>query len=254
MSKKLAEGLDALVLDVKTGSGAFMQKFEDSKKLAKALIETGNNFGVKTETVISDMNQPLGRFVGNSLEVYECIKILRNEADEKMLPTLELSIELSARMLLMCGVADTIENSKLKIQNSLDSGEALEKFRENIECQSGNPKVCDEPENLIEKDLFKLEIKAEQSGFVSEIDALAIGNAVVKIGGGRTKAEDSIDTAVGFSCDKKIGDKVSENESLGILYSRDENQARQISEKLQNAYKISEEKPQNSKLVKEIIS
>ena len=97
MSKKLAEGLDALVLDVKTGSGAFMCEFEDSKKLARALIETGNNFGVKTVAVISDMNQPLGKFVGNALEVYECIKILRNEADSQMLPTLELSVELAAQ-------------------------------------------------------------------------------------------------------------------------------------------------------------
>lgn len=254
MSKKLAEGLDALVLDVKTGSGAFMREFEDSKKLAKSLIETGNNFGVKTEAVISDMNQPLGKFVGNALEVYECIKILRDETDEQMLPTLELSVELAARMLVLCGVADTIENSKFKIQNHLKSGEALEKFRENIECQDGDASVCDEPELLINKDLFEFEIKAKESGFVSEIDTLAIGNAIVKIGGGRTKAEDAIDHAVGFACEKKIGDKITENETLGILYSRGRNQAHQISENMRNAYKISAENPQKSELIKEIIS
>ena len=254
MSKKLAEGLDALVLDVKTGSGAFMREFEDAEKLARALIETGKSFNVKTEAVISDMNQPLGKYVGNALEVYECIKILRNEADAKMLPTLELSVELAARMLVLSGTEKTVQSAKCKVQSHLESGEALEKFRENIECQNGDAKVCDEPENLFDKNLFEFEIKANQSGFVSEIDTLAIGNAIVRIGGGRTKAEDAIDHAVGFACEKKIGDEIKENEILGILYSRDENQAHQISEKLRNAYKISVEKPQDLELIKEIVS
>lgn len=254
MSKKLAEGLDALVLDVKTGSGAFMQKFEDSKRLAESLIKTGNNFGVKTEAVISDMNQPLGKFVGNALEVYECVKILRGEAEETMKPTLELSIELAARMLVLSETEKTVQSAKRKVQSVLESGEALEKFRENILCQNGDGRVCDEPEILIGKDLFKFEIRAKENGFVSEIDALEIGNAIVRIGGGRTRTEDSIDHAVGFSCEKKIGDEVSENEPLGILYGRDENQAHQISEKLQNAYKISVEKPLNLDLIKEIVN
>jgi pyrimidine-nucleoside phosphorylase len=254
MSKKLAEGLDALVLDVKTGSGAFMPEFNDSKRLAEALVKTGNEFGVKTEAVISDMSQPLGKFVGNALEVYECVKILRNDADAEMLMTLDLSVELAARMLVLCGIADTIQNSKLKIQNSLESGEALEKFKKNIEFQGGNPRVCDEPEILFDKDLIEFEIKSPGKGFVAEIDALAIGGAIVEIGGGRTRAEDSIDPAVGYACEKKIGDEVSENETVGILYCRSENQARQISEKLQNAYKISGEKPQNLELIREIVN
>ena len=254
MSKKLAEGLDALVLDVKTGSGAFMREFEDAKKLAEALIETGKSFGVKTEAVISDMNQPLGKFVGNALEVYECIKILRNEADTQMLPTLELSIELAARMLVLCETEKTVQSAKLKVQSHLESGEALENFKKNIECQNGNPKICDEPESLFDKNLIKIEIKSDHSGFVSEIDTLAIGNAIVKIGGGRTKAEDGIDYAVGFACEKKIGDEIKKNEILGILYIRNENQAHQISEKLRNAYKISGGKSKNLELIKEIVS
>ncbi|MEO6590183.1 MAG: thymidine phosphorylase [Pyrinomonadaceae bacterium] len=254
MSKKLAEGLDALVLDVKTGSGAFMREFEDSKKLAEALIETGNNFGVKTEAVISDMNQPLGKYVGNALEVYECIKILRNEADAQMLSTLELSVELAARMLVLSETEKTVQSAKCKVQSVLESGEALEKFRENIKCQNGDAKVCDEPESLFDRNLFKFEIKSNASGFISEIDTLAIGNSIVAIGGGRMKAEDSIDHAVGFACEKKIGEQIAANEILGILYSRRQNQAHQISEKLRNAYKISVEKPQNLELIKEIIS
>jgi pyrimidine-nucleoside phosphorylase len=255
MSKKLAENLDALVLDVKTGTGAFMQRFKDAQKLAAALCKTGNAFGVKTEAVISDMNQPLGKYVGNALEVYECVKILRGEADAQMLPTLDLSIELAARMLVLCGVADTIENSKLKIQNSLDSGAALEKFRRNVECQNGNPQVCEQPENLLDENLIQVEIKAERLGFVAEINASAIGECVSNIGGGRIKVEDAIDFAVGYKCAKRLGDLVKAGETLGVIFCRNETQADGIYEKLANAYKINDEKPlEKFELVKEVIS
>ena len=254
MSKKLAEGLDALVLDVKTGSGAFMQKFEKSKQLAEALCKTGNACGVKTEAVISDMNQPLGKYVGNALEVFECIKILRGEADEEMLPTLELSTELTARMLVLTGIADTIENAKLKIKNVLDSGEVLEKFQENIEHQNGESKICDNPEILLDKDLIKVQVKSEKSGFVSKINAGAIGESVSKIGGGRIKVGDKIDYAVGYERVKKLGDKVQPGETLGVIFCRSETQANLIYEKLANAYKIVDEKPlENFELIKAVI-
>jgi pyrimidine-nucleoside phosphorylase len=253
MSKKLAEGLDALVLDVKTGSGAFIEEFEESKKLAAALVKTGNAFGVKTEAVISDMNQPLGKYVGNALEIYECVKILRNEADEKMLPTLELSIELAAGMLVLSGVEDSIKNSKFKIQNVLDSGEGLERFRRNIECQGGDIKVCDAPEILFEKDLIEFEIKAEKSGFVAEVDTICVGEAISLIGGGRTRAEDGIDHAVGFACHAEIGGEIRAGDAIGVLFCRNANQADLISEKLRNAYKIGDEKPQKLELVREVV-
>ncbi|HEY0659186.1 MAG TPA: thymidine phosphorylase [Pyrinomonadaceae bacterium] len=253
MSKKLAEGLDALVLDVKTGSGAFMQKREDAKKLAEALVKTGNSFNVKTEALITDMNQPLGKYVGNSLEVYECVRILRGETDEKMRPTLDLSIELAARMLILCGIEKSAQTSKFKVQSVLDSGAALEKFRQNINLQSGDAKVCDKPEILFDANLIESQIAARNSGYVSEIDAGAIGEAIGRIGGGRTKTEDEIDAAVGYACEAKIGDKIKRGETLGILYSRNESQSHQISEKLQNAYRISEQKLPESELVKEII-
>jgi pyrimidine-nucleoside phosphorylase len=255
MSKKLAEGLDALVLDVKTGSGAFMQRFEKSKQLAEALCKTGNACGVRTEAVISDMNQPLGKYVGNALEVFECIKILRGEAGEKMSPTLELSIELAARMLVLTRIAETVESAKLKIKNVLDSGEALEKFRQNIGLQNGDSKICDNPEILFDKDLIKVEVKAEKSGYVSEIDATAIGESVSKIGGGRIKIGDKIDYAVGYECVKKLSDEVQTGETLGMIFCRNETQANLIYEKLANAYKIVDEKPLgNFELVKEVIS
>ncbi len=254
MSKKLAEGLDALVLDVKTGSGAFMQKFADSKNLAQALCQTGNAFGVRTEAVISDMNQPLGKYVGNALEVFESVKILRNEIDETMLPTLELSIELAARMLVLCGVEETVQSSKFKVQSVLDSGAALEKLRQNVELQNGNAAVCDNPEILLDKNLIKVEITAKKTGFVSEIDASAIGESVSQIGGGRIKVGDTIDFAVGYRCEMIIGDEIRCGDALGILYCRNENQSNSIREKLTEAYKISHQRNSNeSCLIKEVI-
>ena len=255
MSKKLAEGLDALVLDVKTGSGAFMKKRDDAVRLAEALIATGNNFGVKTEAVISDMNQPLGKYVGNALEVYECIKILRGEAESSIeKETAELSVELAARMLYLSGIENShIDSARSKVLEKLSDGSALESFRQNIELQGGCAHVCDDPEMLLDANVIKSEIVAESSGYISEIDASSIGEAVGLIGGGRIKAEDAIDPAVGYVCEMKIGDSINKGEALGVLYSRNERQTHLISEKLRNAYKISGEKPPQTELVKEII-
>jgi pyrimidine-nucleoside phosphorylase len=250
MSKKLAEGLDALVLDVKTGSGAFMQKKSDAIKLAKALCETGASFGVKTQALVTDMSQPLGKFVGNALEVYECIKILRGEADKDMLPTLELSVELTANLLVQCGVENTSQKAKVKIQNALDSGEAVERFKQNIELQGGEPRVCDKPEKLLTKGIKEVSVAAESNGYVAAVDTLEVGRAVRDIGGGRTFADDKIDHAVGFASLKKIGDRVRRGETLGVIYCRRQGQADSISENLRFAYKITKEKPQVTKLIK----
>ncbi len=253
MSKKLAEGLDALVLDVKTGNGAFMPEFEKARRLAEALCETGNACGVRTEAVISDMSQPLGKFVGNALEVFECIKILRGEADEAMLPTVELSIELAARMLVLCAVAETVQSAKRTVQSCLESGAALEKFRRNIELQGGDLRICDEPDLLFDSNCLKIAINAKQSGFVRAIDALEIGKSIGAVGGGRMRVEDKIDYAVGYQCERKIGDEVKTGETLGVLFCRNESQADLIGDKLQAAYAIGEEKPRELKLVKEIV-
>lgn len=254
MSKKLAEGLDALVLDVKTGSGAFMKNFEDSRRLAEALVKTGNNCGVKTEAVISDMNQPLGKYVGNALEVYECLKILRGELDGAMHETLDLSIELTARMLVLTGTANDFEAAAQACKEKIANGSALERFRQNIKLQNGDPQICETPESLLESSLRQIPIVSSQNGFVADIDALVIGESLIIIGGGRTKVEDKIDYAVGYACEKKIGDKISCGENLGVLFCRDENQAEKIREKMQSAYHITEEKTAPSKLVREVIS
>jgi pyrimidine-nucleoside phosphorylase len=254
MSKKLAEGLDALVLDVKTGAGAFMTSNDDSRKLAEALVKTGREFGVKTEAVISDMSQPLGRFVGNSLEVYECVKLMRGEADELAGPTLELSLELSAGMLLLAGKADDIDSARSCVSEALNAGRALEKLALNIELQGGDPSVCDDPELLRDQKLFKQEITAPVSGYISEFDALAVGHAIVAIGGGRTKAEDPVDHAVGFECLAKIGDRVKAGQPLAILYCRNENQAERVRPSLLNAYTVSETECASPDLIRDRVS
>ncbi|MEO7538446.1 MAG: thymidine phosphorylase [Pyrinomonadaceae bacterium] len=250
MSKKLAEGLDALVLDVKTGSGAFIQKYAESVKLARALCETGKTFSVNTQALITEMNQPLGKYVGNALEVYECLLILRGEGDETMKPTLELSIELTATMLIQSKIASSMANARSRIQNALDSGEALDRFRQNIELQGGDAKICDKPASMLTKGLREVPVLSDHNGFVSEIDTFAVGRAVSDIGGGRIKAEDSVDPAVGYACTRGLGEKVQKGEELGVIYCRRKNQGDLISERLKAAYKISRDTPRTTKLIR----
>lgn len=238
MSKKLAEGLDALVLDVKTGSGAFMRSLEDSKWLAEALVRTGNEFGVRTQAVVSDMNQPLGKYAGNALEVYECIKILRNETDEAMASTRDLSLELAARMLVLTSVASGIDDARNKVEAKLNDGSALETFRQNIALQGGDARVCDAPETLLEKGRVECAVESQSTGIVTEIDTFKIGNAMVDLGGGRIKAEDSVDPAVGFCTLVRIGSAIRQGEPLGIAYCRNNEQADKVREKLCSAFKV----------------
>jgi pyrimidine-nucleoside phosphorylase len=254
MSKKLAEGLDALVLDVKTGSGAFMKKYEDSRSLAQAMVATGNTFGVKTQAVISEMGQPLGQYCGNAYEVYECLQILRNEIEPAAEPTWELSLELSARMLALSGVSGDPGSAKSLLRSKLESGDALECFRRNIELQGGNPSVCDDPSVLLEKSLVEYPITAPSSGYLAGTDTFAIGIGIVEIGGGRTRAEDAIDPAVGLRCEARIGDEVKAGDTLGVLLCRSESQAEHVHKKMRDAFTISPEKCGPPRLIKEVIS
>ena len=243
MSKKLAEGLNALVLDVKTGSGAFMRSFDDSKRLAEALVRTGNAFHVRTQAVVSDMSQPLGKFAGNALEVYECIKILRNETDDSMATTRELSLELSARMLLLADSVSDIASARSVVESKLSGGGALERFKLNIEMQGGDPSVCDDPKKLLTNGLNECPINSDADGIVTEIDTFTIGSSMVDIGGGGIKAEDSVDPAVGFSCNVKVGTAIKRGEALGIALCRNEQQADKVRERLRSAFKVSSDVP-----------
>lgn len=254
MSKKLAEGLDALVLDVKTGNGAFMESFDESIELAQALVQTGKSCGVKTEAIISDMSQPLGKFVGNALEIYECIKILTGAPENLMRETLDLSIELTSHLLVSAGISESLDEARIKCAEKITDGSAYEKFEENIHLQGGDIDILAKPEILIGDELLRKEIRANSAGFVREIDTKALGNAISEIGGGRTKVDDVIDFAVGFECQKKIGDEIKEGESLGVLYCRNASQTDQIYQKILTAYQISEEKFTKSDLIQKIIS
>ncbi|HMF54733.1 MAG TPA: thymidine phosphorylase [Pyrinomonadaceae bacterium] len=255
MSKKLAAGLDTLVLDVKTGSGAFMRDEEDAMKLARALVGTGNSCGVRTEALITDMNQPLGQAVGNALETKECIEIMRGEAAEGARPVLELSVELTARMLTNSGLESSLDAARERVHKALDDGSALECFRKNVEAQGGDARVCDEPGKVLDLKLGGVKVESRRKGFINRIDAAEIGLAVAAIGGGRVRVEDRIDPAVGFIAEAKIGDRIGDSESLGALYCRSESQFEEASARIRAAYEINDEPPQTlPKLIKGVIS
>ncbi len=253
MSKKLAAGLDALVLDVKTVSGAFMREEARALELARALVATGNSCGVRTQALITDMSQPLGRAVGNAIEVRECIDILRNEEDQRARPVKELSLELAARMVALSGVAPSLEDARERVQSSLDSGRALECFRKSVEAQGGDPRVCDAPAQLLPLTEREVRVESTRTGFIESVDAAEIGHVVASIGGGRQRIEDEIDPEVGFASEVKIGDEVRAGDALGLLYCRDEAQARTASERIRAAYKISGEHAHAPTLIKEVI-
>ncbi len=256
MSKKLAAGLDALVLDVKTGNGAFMREESRARELACALVKTGNSFGVRTEALLTDMNQPLGRAIGNALETHECITIMRGEADARAQPVTDLAIELTTRMLTLAGVHANTDDARACAKKTLSSGKALERFRKNVEAQGGDPRVCDDPSQLIDLKLREVRVESPRAGFVVRIDTSEIGNAIAAIGGGRIRIEDNIDPAVGFLSDVKLGQQLDEsNKTLGLLYCRNETQAAEASARIQAAFELSDEQPaSNHQLIKEVIT
>lgn len=215
-----------------------MQKLEDSTMLAEALVDTGEKFGVNTEAVISDMSQPLGMYVGNAHEIYECVKILRGESEPLFQPTTELSLELAARMLVLAGVRDDLDSARSCVREKLQNGEALDRFRENVELQGGDTSICDDPARLLTPGLVETPIKAASPGIVAAIDTHSIGNAVAAIGGGRIKAEDEVDHAVGYASLARVGDHVHAGDTLGIMYSRKDGDPAAV--QILNAYSIGE--------------
>ena len=245
MSKKLAEGTDALLLDVKTGNGAFMEKFEDSFNLGKTMVEIGKSFNKKVKALITDMNQPLGEYIGNALEVYQAIKILKNEGPKDIT---ELVIYEATKMLQLVGVEKNFEKAKSKVLYKLFSGEALEKFRQMIESQKGNPKIVENPK-LLPQVQYCEPIVSQKSGFVSYINTKNIGIACCILGAGREKIEDKIDHSVGLRILKKLNDYVEKNEPLMYVYYNDKTKFEKAKELLISSYKISSKKTKPLKLV-----
>ncbi len=255
MSKKLAAGLGALVLDVKTGSGAFMSDEADARKLALSLVATGNACGVRTEALITDMGQPLGRAVGHALEVRECLDILRGDTDEHTRPVLDLSLELAARMVAASRVTPTLDAAREKVRRVLDSGEALERFRACVEAQGGDARVCDDPARLQDRGIQTIIIKTPRPGFVTSIDTAEVGHAIASIGGGRAFIEDTIDSAIGFAAEARIGDELRAGEALGVLYVRHRSAAEEEAvARLQAAYHVGDEPPAPFILIREEIT
>lgn len=205
MSKKIAEGIGALVLDVKCGKGAFMKTPAEARALAGSLVAIGTSVGVRTQAVITAMNWPIGFAVGNANEVVECIELLKGNGRPDLV---ENVLELSERMLVVAGVADGRADAAARCHRALNSGKALERLRAIIERQGGNPRVIDDY-GLMPQAQEEHVIKADKGGFVTELDAGLIGRAVVMIGGGRDKVDDEIDPAVGIMIPATVGDAVS---------------------------------------------
>jgi len=218
MSKKIAAGSDAIVLDVKTGAGAFMKTPEDAKELAHAMVGIGNNVGRKTMAVISDMSQPLGRAIGNSLEVQEAIDTLRGHGPEDLE---ELCLALGRQMVYLAGKASSLEDAEEQLKEVIRNGKALDKFKEFIANQGGNPEVVDHPEKLPQA-AYQIEVPAREDGVVAEIVADEIGTAAMLLGAGRATKESEIDLAVGLMLNKKIGDAVKAGESLVTIHANRE--------------------------------
>ncbi len=236
MSKKIASGADAIVLDVKTGSGAFMKELADSVELAKAMVEIGNNLGRKTVAVISDMNQPLGRTVGNALEVKEAIDLLKGEGPEDLK---ELCLTLGSQMVFLANKADSVEEARVKLEEIIHSGKALETLKTFITAQLGDDSVVDDPSKLATAQ-YQIEVKAEKSGTVEKIIADRIGTAAMILGAGRATKESVIDLSVGIVLNKKIGETVQAGEALATIHTNRENIAH-IIDMVKHAYKLSDQ-------------
>ncbi len=240
MSKKIAEGIDALVLDVKTGSGAFMKTEADARRLAESLVSIGNASGVKTEAVITDMEMPLGVAVGNALEVIECLDILKGHGATDLV---DCSIELTIRMLLLGKVATDRADAERQIRHAIDSGAALERFRQIIEGQGGDPRVVDDYSRLPAAP-SRVAVRAERAGYVTRIDAELVGRASVVLGAGRDRVEDSVDPAVGIIITAKPGTQVSAGDAIFEMHYREQAKLDAALALIGRAITIGDEPPQ----------
>jgi pyrimidine-nucleoside phosphorylase len=254
ISKKGAAGLDAMVIDVKVGNGAFMRDESRAKALAHALVSTGNSCGIKTRALLTDMNQPLGQAVGNSLEVLECVNLLRGEIEPAAKPVLDLSIELSAHMLVLAQTELSLDAAHARLQRVLDSGAALDCLRKNIVAQGGDARVCDSPWDFLPLVKDSVRVESPRSGYIKTVDTAEIGHTIAAIGGGRIRIEDVIDPTVGFIAERKIGEQVKTGDVIGVVYCADSENAEAAARRIRDAYQIDDEPPAHEALVKEVIN
>lgn len=249
MSKKIAAGSDAIVLDVKCGNGAFMKNIEDARRLAEIMIKSAKNNGKKAAALITDMNEPLGMNIGNSLEVMEAIDILKGRK-EGALKT--VSLELGAHMLKLAGIIKDIEEGRRILNRNILNGKGIEKFKKLIEIQGGDSSVINDFSKFpLDNAVF--EVRSPKSGYISSVDTRKIGNASVELGAGRRKKEDKLDLGAGFVLKKRLGDRIERNEVLAVIYARTEKLCLRANEMLLSAYEISDIKPEKQKLIIDII-
>jgi len=249
MSKKLAAGADAIVLDVKTGSGAFMKTLDDSVALAKEMVTIGNNAGRKTIAVVSDMDQPLGYAIGNALEVKEAIETLNGQGPKDFV---ELVMTLGAQMLIAGGKADTVNEGYQMLQNTIENGSALKKLAEFIAAQGGNPAAVYDTK-LLPKAAIIEPVLIEESGYITHIACDEVGVCSLILGGGRETKESSIDLSVGIVLTKKVKDYVASGDTIAYIHGNDEEKIKAAKERFIKAYTISKEMPEEPVMVKCII-
>ncbi len=243
MSKKLAEGIDGLVLDVKTGSGAFMRRLSDAKKLAKVMCEIAKRMGKKTSALITNMEQPLGNMVGNALEVIEAIETLKGNGPKDLL---QITIALAEEMLSIAGIKRA--QAKQMLYQSINSGSALNKFREIIKAQQGNERVIDDYK-ILPQPQYEYQVKSPKTGYIKKLDALTVGLLSVELGCGRKTLLDKLDYSAGFIFYKKIGDKVEKDELLAKVVGQNQDKVKSVGEQLLSAYKITDTKPKPLRLI-----
>jgi pyrimidine-nucleoside phosphorylase len=239
MSKKLAEGIDGLVLDVKTGSGAFMKKEEDAAHLAELMVETGERMGKKMAALLTDMDQPLGYYAGNSLEVIEVLEVLRGGGPKDLV---DLCHELAAWMFLLGDRVKSVADGIQLSEQLIASGKAFDKFSQMVELQGGDPRSVDDP-SLLPKAQHTLEIKSPRSGFLSTIQCEQTGIACVILGGGRERKEDSVDPSVGFILHKKVGDRVETGEPVFTVHYNSQERATRAKALLEASFQIGHAPP-----------
>lgn len=249
MSKKIAAGADAIVLDVKTGAGAFMKTEEDAAELASAMVRIGNLVGRNTMAIISDMSQPLGNAIGNSLEVQEAIDTLNGNGPEDLT---ELVLTLGSQMVVLAGKTDSLVEARKLLKGVIDDGSALVKFKQFIKNQGGNPEWVDDP-SLLPQAKFEIEVVADSDGVVAEIVADNIGVAAMKLGAGRETKEDDIDLAVGLILRKKVGDPVKKGESLVTIFANQEDVS-DVTAMIKENIRIGTEVPDSKLIYREIHS
>ena len=252
LSKKYAEGVDSLLMDVKYGSGAFMQKLEDSRKLARALVSTAKKLGLHCRALITYMDQPLGRAIGNANEMRQAIEILKG--NKEIAPDFyELLVEEAAHMLVISGAQKDLDKARALMQEKIANGEALAKMRQMIKWQGASPSAVDTPDTYFKTAPLTAVFQAPKGGYVAHIDAKTAGVAAVLLGAGRNTMEDKIDYGAGIWLERKAGDAVHKGDTIAVLHASDKKRLAEGLALFAKSVKITKQKPAAYKIIKEII-